>query len=78
MLICLDCGAEFELPARYSEAANDPPLPFSEWYGCPHCGGEYTERHECTFCCEPIREDHIQLKDGSYVCPDCYNNISVH
>lgn len=77
MYICLDCGAEFVAPSCHTERTDDPPLPFAEYYGCPHCGGEFTEKHVCAFCCESIREDHIRLVDGTYVCASCYEKISV-
>ena len=77
MLICLNCSSRFDRPRLYRETSPGEDLPFNEFEGCPHCGGEFTERHVCAYCGESIREDHIRLKDGDYVCPDCFETVSV-
>lgn len=75
MLICLNCSSRFDHPRLYHETSPGEDLPFNEFEGCPYCGGEFTEVHECSLCFDPILEDHIRLADGKYVCPNCYGKV---
>lgn len=72
MYICLDCGKLFEEPRKYVETHGFDSPPYEEWYGCPECGGVYTETKRCDNCGRWIRGEYIKLDGGYYYCDNCY------
>lgn len=72
MHLCLDCGAIFEDPQKYTEAHDLPFPPYETWSGCPRCGGAYAETICCDLCGEWVVGEYIKLKDGTVVCDQCY------
>ena len=70
--VCFDCGTLFSDPKRWVEAHGLPEPPYEEWYGCPFCGGTYTEAFECDNCGNYITDSYIKLEDGSRYCHECY------
>lgn len=76
MYICLDCLKVFENPQKWVETHGLYSPPYEEWGGCPKCGGTYVIVNTCSQCGKYISIDYIKLKDGDYVCEDCYVNKS--
>lgn len=74
--ICLDCHKIFDDPKHYEERHGLDTPPFETWYGCPRCGGAYTEAYTCARCNEWIRGEYIKVDDERY-CEDCYVVLEV-
>lgn len=72
MLICLECGHIFSEPERYVDTHGLDCPPYEIWYGCPSCGGAYTETYRCDCCGEFIDTDtYVEVDDAIY-CENCF------
>ena len=72
MYLCLDCGALFEDPQKYTETHGLSSPPYETWTGCPECGGGYVETICCHLCGEWVTGEYVKLKDGTVACDQCY------
>lgn len=72
MYLCLECGGLFEEPKKYIETHGLDTPPYEEWYGCPYCDGDYVTTEQCGLCGDWIAGQYVELKDGSFICEDCY------
>ena len=77
MFVCLDCQHLFSEPKRYVETHGLDCGQYETIYGCPKCGGAYTEALICTSCDDWIRGDYIKTADGSRYCENCYCNMEL-
>ena len=71
MWVCLECGEIFEEPRLYIDTHGLDTPPYEERWGCPVCGGAYTEAYECGSCGEWINDSYIKVNNERY-CSDCY------
>ena len=64
MFRCCECGNLFEEgeQAVWEETNGLDSQPYEKWSGCPVCGGDYEEVHQCKECGEWHTED--ELYDG--------------
>ena len=77
MFVCLDCGRIFESPRHYVDSHGLDAGPFEEWYGCPSCGGAYTEAYECDGCGKWITGEYIKTKNDERFCENCYTQMML-
>ena len=72
MYICLDCNKVFEEPRQFTEDHGLDTPPYESYWGCPHCGGAYSDALECDMCGQYIIGDYIEFDVGLVVCDNCY------
>lgn len=77
LLICIECGHNFEEPIHWKEKHGLDTPPYEECDGCPRCGGAYTEAHRCDCCDEWISDDYIKTEDGKRYCNDCITHMEL-
>lgn len=70
---CLECGAHFDEPARYTERHGFHIPPYESFSGCPYCGGAYVETVTCASCGWQILGDYVKINEtGACYCEDCF------
>lgn len=77
MNICRDCGRIFDEPKKIVERHGLDEPPYEETYGCPSCGGAYTETFKCCGCSQYIFGQFVELCNGEYYCSDCYQEYDI-
>ena len=77
MWICLDCRETFEKPRLYVETHGLSTPPYEEKMGCPYCGGNYAEAHECDVCGHYIDRPYIRLANGERICDNCHQVMEI-
>ena len=75
--ICINCNEIFSEPRCYIETHNLEAPPYEVTYGCPYCGGNYTEVHECAECGHYIAGPYIKLNSGERICENCYTTYEL-
>lgn len=78
MFICLDCGEIFEEPKIFTETHGLDSPPYEKLYGCPECGGNFTEAFECDVCGEYIDDEYIITDKGDRICNNCYTVYNIY
>ena len=77
MLVCTDCGRIFLEAKHYTETHGLEREPYETWFGCPECGGPFTEAHKCEECNEWITGEYIKTASGQRICENCYNTYEL-
>lgn len=75
--ICIECLETFEHPREYIETHGLESPPYEVSYGCPYCGGNYTEVHKCDECGHDIDGPYIKLMSGERICENCYTTYEL-
>lgn len=79
MFVCYDCEETFLEPSKLIEDRG-------EWfgfpsheasYGCPYCGGAFTETYLCECCNKWITTPYIKLDSGERICENCYTTYEL-
>ena len=76
MFVCVECGHLFTEPKHCVETHGFRYGPFEEWSGCPLCGGNYVDAHQCDGCGEYIVDNYIKVEHQRY-CQDCYETYEL-
>jgi len=70
---CLECGASFDTPQKYTERHGLETPPYETFTGCPLCGGAYANTIICDGCGKPITGEYVKiLPSGEHFCESCY------
>lgn len=71
--ICLECGALFDEPKKYTERHGLDTPPYEKTTGCPVCGGAYTRTIFCDACGGPITGDYVEVDPTcDRYCDSCF------
>ena len=74
MYICNNCGLQFASPIpihEYHDELDDRAI--EVFYVCPHCKCDnYEEAVQCDLCGDYVNTEYVELKDGTFVCNNCY------
>ena len=77
MFVCIECGRVFEVPNKWTEHHGLDTEPYEHWFGCPTCGGAYTEAYECNCCGEWITDNYIKTDNGARYCSNCIRHMEL-
>lgn len=77
---CMECGAEFELPARRREDVGEymgRPA-YEDFYACPFCGSdEVDEMMKCEICEEYVPAHKMAAGVRRDVCEECCRELET-